>query len=271
MYVSLVRSAAVAAGVLGGIFGPFAIDSGLPGLAPAQAKEYYTKKRVNGRWVNGRFAKRSAPNAKVTVRAPPARVTAPARVIAPPRVAAPPSAAGRVAEAKPSSAAATAPPVPAPSPAAPAAPAVRANASGSPSATPSTTVPALAEDGRMQQLQEALQARTQSLLVTGQNSGPNPSSPSSRLQEALQARSRNILVTSLIDPAPAAIDLSGPSETASLGPVRSAMPRAELRSVTFDFVSGVKTTVFGDGTTATEAFDAKVVRDLALRRSPALN
>jgi hypothetical protein len=137
-------------------------------------------------------------------------------------------------------------------------------------------VTALAEDGRMRQLQEALQARTQCLVVAAPAANPAPHGPPPQLQEALQARSRNILVTSLVDPAPAVIDLSGPSETASLGPVRATLPRAELRSVTFDFVTGVKTTVFGDGTTATEAFDARAMKDLAAndlaaRRLPAVN
>ncbi|CAA9343716.1 MAG: hypothetical protein AVDCRST_MAG90-2077 [uncultured Microvirga sp.] len=266
MCVSPMRSAAVLAGVLGGIFGPLAIDSGLPGVAPAQAKEYYTKKRVNGRWVSGRFAKRDAPKAKAkaAARAVPARVATAA--------AAP--AVGRATDPKPTS-------VPAPTTLstaapAPAAPAVRVDASGSAPVRPAPDVAALAEDGRMRQLQEALQARTQSLLLTSQiatsqNLASNPPSPTARLQEALQARSRDILVTSLIDPAPPAIDVSGPSETASLGPVRGTLPRAELRSVTFDFVSGVKTTVFGDGTAATEAFDTRLARELALRRPPTLN
>lgn len=262
MRVSLVRSVAIAAGLLTAFFGPLAIDSGLSGIAPAQAKEYYTKKRVNGRWINGRFAKRGAVKAKVAARS------------APVREAAPRAAAVRVAEAKTTSTAAA--PTPAASAPAPAAMPARVEGNGSPQATsaaPAAATP-LADDGRMRQLQEALQARTQSLLVTSlaPTSAATPTAtPIQPLQEALQARSRNILVTSLVDPAPVAMDLSGPSETASLGPVRAVAPRAEIRSVTFDFVSGVKSTLFGDGTTATEAFDTRSMQELASRRSPPVN
>lgn len=259
MRVSLVRSAAIAAGVLTGIFGPSAIDSGRPGFASAQAKEYYTKKRVNGRWISGRFAKRSAAKAKTAARAAPVRDAARPKPV-------------QVAEAKPAAAPIAARATPPAALVSSAAALPQADGNGpAPAPGPATPGTALAEDGRMRQLQEALQARTPSLVVTVPAATPAPHAPPPQLQEALQARSRNILVTSLVDPAPAVMDLSGPSETASLGPVRATLPRADLRSVTFDFVTGVKTTVFGDGTTATEAFDPKAMRDLAARRLPAVN
>jgi len=274
MSITLVRSAAIAAGVLTGIFGPVTIDSGRPGLGTAQAREYYTKKRVNGRWINGRFAKRSAAKAKV-----------PARETAAPAArdgAAPQAAPAQAVDARPSSAAAVAPAVAATPPLAatpglaaprPALWLARTEASGpSPAPAPSSAA-ALAEEDRMRRLQEALQARMHTLLVTSLAAShepfQDPSSHSAKLQEALQARSHAILITSLADAAPA-MDLSGPSETASLGPLR-ASPGAELRSVTFDFVSGVKTTVFGDGTTATEPFDPKLLREVVVRRSLAIN
>lgn len=258
MRVSLVQSAAIAAGLLTGFFGPFAIDSGLPGIAPAQAKEYYTKKRVNGKWIAGRFAKRDAVKRKVAAR------TAPARAV--------PARTGQAANRMPANpilAKAVAEPTPAVAPLPPSAtPPVRVGASAS--SPPAPAAAALAEDGRMRQLQEALQARTQTLVVTSLAPTP-PAAPTPSLQEALQARSRNILVTSLVDPTPAAVDLSGPSETASLGPVRAIAPRTELRSVTFDFSSGLKTTVFGDGAVVAEPFDVRAMRDLGSRREAAVN
>jgi len=215
---------------------------------------------VNGQWINGRFAKRStvAVKRKAAPRATPVR-NATARN-------APNTAAARTPAASQPPAA-----LPAPVPHAPPARAERTEAPAPAAASTAAAAP-LADDVRMRQLQEALQARTQSLLVTSAAASPAPAPPSlpgPQLQEALKARSQTILVTNIPDPQPAVLDLSGPSETASLGPVRVPSPRAEMRSVTFDFGSGLKTTVFGDGTIAKEAFDVRAVRELASRGSPA--
>jgi hypothetical protein len=67
----------------------------------------------------------------------------------------------------------------------------------------------------------------------------------SKLREALQARA-NSLATG--------------SNTAALPTMR---PTPEPRSVTFDFKSGVKTTVFADGTIVEDAFDVAAVRGMA--------
>ena len=48
-----------AALTFGGCFGPSGGEVAFVGVSPAEAKAYYTRKRVNGRWVTGRFAKRS--------------------------------------------------------------------------------------------------------------------------------------------------------------------------------------------------------------------
>jgi hypothetical protein len=71
------------------------------GIAPAAAKEYYTRKRVNGRWVTGRFPKRGAETARSTsARARTAAVQADDVPVPPPAVrplqAAAPAAAALV-------------------------------------------------------------------------------------------------------------------------------------------------------------------------------
>jgi hypothetical protein len=54
--------AAFVAALLG--TGPSDPLAALFGIGPAQAKDYYTRKRVNGRWITGRFPKRSTGIAK---------------------------------------------------------------------------------------------------------------------------------------------------------------------------------------------------------------
>jgi hypothetical protein len=203
------RAAAFAATVLSGFFGSSALDSGGLGLTSAEAKEYYTKKRVNGRWIAGRFPKKSAVKAR------------------------------RMAKAAPKAA----PAMPAPAPEAPMPPARPGDVGPTASPIAATSVKATpaappADDDHMRKLQEALQARAPSLLVT-----------------------------SVAEPAPSAEDPGHPQETASLG--RAPVPgvRSEPSSVTFDFQSGVKTTIFGDGAVATEPFDVRSMRELAVRRS----
>ena len=54
------RAAICVAAMFGGV--PFSptVDLGFVGVAPADAKAFYTRKRVKGRWITGRFPKRHA-------------------------------------------------------------------------------------------------------------------------------------------------------------------------------------------------------------------
>lgn len=54
------------------------------GIGPAEAKNYYTRKRVNGRWITGRFPKRSTNVAKVPARTAPTAVAQSAPAPPPP-------------------------------------------------------------------------------------------------------------------------------------------------------------------------------------------
>jgi hypothetical protein len=177
--------------------GPFPAASG---IGRTQAAEFYTRKRVNGKWITGRFPKRSAASSTVT---------APSRK----RVAAP--------------AVTTA--------AASAVPAIRAGddarAPGEP--RPAVTAP-LAEDERLLALQKALQARASTLAV----SSPPLSAGSGQAT-------------------------TSPDATGSLVAAEAPPPATEPRSVSFDFHSGMKTTVFSNGASTAEPFDPSSIRPLA--------
>jgi hypothetical protein len=157
----------------------------LTGAGAADAKEYYTKKRVNGRWINGRFPKRSA-----------ARTSRPEEDT---------GGAPRV----PASRTATVPARAAP-----------AGASTSPiSATAPVAAGAAAAAGsdgeRLDKLRQALQARVNALT------------------------------------------------TGSVAPPEAPRPGPEPHSVSLDFQSGIKTTLFSDGTMVREPFDVPALKSLA--------
>jgi pyruvate/2-oxoglutarate dehydrogenase complex dihydrolipoamide acyltransferase (E2) component len=98
-------------------------------VGTADAKEYYTRKRVNGRWITGRFPKRSAEKPKIATSQAPTEA----------------------AEEAPS-----------PAPAKPA-PATAAPAPASP--LPPTVVTAQSQDSRLAPLQKALEQRARSMAT----------------------------------------------------------------------------------------------------------
>jgi hypothetical protein len=160
----------------------------LTGAGPADAKDYYTKKRVNGRWINGRFSKRSA-----------ARTSRPEQDTGgAPRV--PASRTATVpAHATPAGASAWPTSVTAP---------VAAGAAAAAAAA--------ASDGeRLDKLRQALQARVNALT------------------------------------------------TGSVAPPETPRPGPEPHSVSLDFLSGIKTTLFSDGTMVREPFDVPALKSLA--------
>jgi hypothetical protein len=158
----------------------------LAGAGPADAKDYYTKKRVNGRWINGRFPKRSA-----------ARTSSPEQDTS----GSPRAPASRTATVSARAAAAGASTSPT-SLAAPVAAGAAATAAGS--------------DGeRLDKLRQALQARANALT------------------------------------------------TGSVAPPEAPRPGLEPHSVALDFQSGIKTTLFSDGTMVREPFDVPALKSLA--------
>ncbi len=177
------------------------------GIGPAEAKDYYTKKRVNGRWISGRFPKRSASRASVADKAD---AEAPA--------------ASRAGLATATSRAAAAPgTTPAsPQPLEGAAAAMRPT-----SRQPTTPIP---------QVQPAQPAASAPLV-------PHPEGERlDKLRQALQARANALT-------------------TASVAPDTRQAP--EPQSVSLDFRSGIKTTLFSDGTMVQEPFDVAAMKALA--------
>ena len=204
----LLSAAALGAGV---VAGPSEY-----GISSVEAKPYYTRKRVNGEWITGRFAKRHAP-ARRKALAGPARirnVTSTAALGTPLRAEAAPAPALETRQAA-------------------------ANPSPAPAASEAAKSPsdALTADGRLLKLQEALQARANSLSEGGKAAAPSPLPPSS------------------VQPLPAA--------PADLVDARAAPSLREPRSVSLDFKTGIKTTFFTDGASVEERFDVSSLKGLA--------
>ena len=184
------RAAVILVGIFGGAAVPTPTELGFIGVSPAEAKAYYTRKRVHRDWITGRVIKRSAGRKRTAVAKGSAKRGAKAVYSA---GAAPPSAGTRVAAL----------PMPAAGPGM-AAPFMQA----------APLVP-LAENERLSKLREALQARA-SALTTGR------------------------IVTQ-----------------------QTPRPAPEPQSVSLDFNSGMKTTLFSDGTAITAPFDVGALKGLA--------
>jgi hypothetical protein len=195
------RAGIVAAVTFGGCLGMSVGELGLLGVSPAEAKAYYTRKRVNGRWITGRFAKRGgglpgvateqseAPGIKVSAVRPTLTSPAPVASTSRPEPAAP---AKRLDPQSPTAPLAQAPLI---------SPAANARVVSDP------------EADRLGKLRQALQARA-SALTAGRF-------------------------------------------------VEVARPAPEPQSVSLDFKSGMKTTLFSDGTSVTEPFDTTALKGLA--------
>jgi hypothetical protein len=196
---------------VGAIFGGGAFSSadlGVVGISPAEAKSFYTRKRVDGKWVNGRFPKKSAAKAVKKEATSASRSTKSAKgqsrtaapeaesVKAPARVASLPSpraeSAGQAASGVQ-------------------APAGSASTHAAPRAATGVSLVPLSEDDRLAKLREALRARANA-LTTGSITAPRAPEP---------------------------------------------------QSVSLDFRSGTKTTIFSDGTLVTEPFDVGSLKGLA--------
>lgn len=199
----------------------------------ADAKEFYTKKRVNGRWVAGRFpsdsartggAKRAA--ATKTAKAKPGhgRRRLAARAVAPE-----PETEAR--------------PMPPPRPFA-----------NEPMAAPLS--PPVSSVAPVTAAAQPLPMRGDSVISTASITPAPSEARLERMRPALEAHART-----LASDAPA----SGP---AGLPPTPPAPVGVAVRSMTFDFERGTQTTVFDDAASLTEPLDPGRARDLAKAAAP---
>jgi hypothetical protein len=205
----------LAAICVGAIFGGGAFSSadlGFIGVSPAEAKTYYTRKRVDGKWVTGRFAKKSASKKEAASKKEVARggrstKSAKRRARA---------AAFADADAANPSTRVAALPTPKAESAGQATPGPQVSGGSAstqvvPRAATGVSLVPLSEDERLAKLREALRARANALT------------------------------------------------TGSIAPPRAPEPQ----SVSLDFRSGTKTTIFSDGTLVTEPFDVGSLKGLA--------
>jgi hypothetical protein len=242
--------------IAGGCFVSLTPEFGVIGVGVVEAKSYYTRKRINGVWVKGRFAKRSAVSKRET--------STTSKAARRSRTASLPATTGSL----------SGPPDPVTAPAA----AVSTQALVQASSLPQTAwltrgTTAAAPSGSVQGAAVAQTTSTpgalapQTVLSSPGVSGARTPSPAvpymapgaqepplvapsdeqrlSKLREALQARANSLA--------------NGGSGT----PAPLMRPAPEPQSVTFDFKSGVKTTIFADGTIVEDAFDVAAVRGMA--------
>jgi hypothetical protein len=237
--------------IAGGCFASSTRYLGVIGVGVAEAKSYYTRKRINGVWVRGRFPKRSALNKNQAATSKPAVHSSAASVpattgslalapdgMAAPTLAAPATAAQPGASPHPAWLRSAAPAQPSPT--------VQGGTIAQATATPGAFAPQtvlsspVLPDARMPSSPAMAPAAHEPPLVP-----PSDEQRLSKLREALQARAN------------------------SLANGGSGMPAPKLRvapepqSVTFDFKSGVKTTIFADGTIVEDAFDVAAVKGMA--------
>jgi hypothetical protein len=241
--------------VAGGCFASVAPEFGVIGVGVAEAKSYYTRKRVNGVWVKGKFPKRGGltksrgatakaerhsrsaalPATTGSLSAASDYVTVPATV-APSPVGVQAAPSQQKAWAIASSAGAH-----------PSAPVQQGYAIVQPSAAPGALAPhtVLTGPGLPGARPPASAPQMAPAVHEPPLVSPSDEQRLSKLREALQARASSLA--------------SGGSSGA--GPTVRATP--EPQSVTFDFKSGVKTTIFADGTIIEDAFDVAALRGMA--------
>lgn len=272
MRMRLCVRAAVTAGIaLGGYLASSAITFETVGFGPAEAAQFYTRKRVNGVWIEGRF-----PKAERSSRA---RSSKGSRTASVPRVTQVPPTATHVVlppldlrrnETPPPTAAA----IPNPREAQPAA--VLPDVEAALVAAAVGPVPAADESGiagheRVVRLRRALEARADELkaksaleaqperapeatasVAVGDGS-PVPSPPSSSQAAGAEPRSAPQPAATLPEGSPVAAAAS-PAEPSK---VTSLLPR----SISYDFETGMKTTVFANSVVR-EPFDRALMRSL---------
>jgi hypothetical protein len=241
--------------IAGGCFALFTPEFGIIGVGVAEAKPYYTRKRINGVWIKGRFSKRNALNKSQTAtpkaeRRPETRslpATTGSLSAAPDPVTVPAAAVATQALVQANSFPHTAWLTQGGSAAAPSGSvpgAAVAQATSTPGAfAPQTVLSSpgapVARTATPSAPQTAPGAQEPPLVL------PSDEQRLSKLREALQARANSLA--------------NGGSGT----PAPLIRPTPEPQSVTFDFKSGVKTTIFADGTIVEDAFDVAAIKGMA--------
>lgn len=212
LWRALIAATLVSGGGFGGTAG-----IGLAGIGPATAKEFYTRKRVNGRWITGRFPKRGA-----GARDQEAGDARPS----------PRAGAGSTASTSPAGRAG----------------ALQVHGGGIPgpgSAPPGMPRMLVQPSAPMPARPGLPSASSQGPVSAEAPLGPAPDGERlGKLRQALQAR---------------ASTLTGGSGDSEPG----VRPVPEPQSVSLDFQSGIKTTVFSDGSMVREPFDVATLKSLA--------
>lgn len=256
---------AVAVGLLAGLAGVSVPMVGL-GISQAEAASFYTRKRVNGRWITGRFPKGATASSTRRTRTargraaielddesgvpmPPVRDAALASFTS---VRSVPEPLQEIAELK--------------TELAPAEP---------------ISIPVLetTPDDRLLKLRRALQVRADELAsgpVIGSASAPAsaPSSAPTTLEPERVTppggKTAASLAPSLSAPPPAAAPIVSvqPAPPAAIAPPRAAgVGPLEPKSISYDFETGIKTTVF-ESSVVREPFDVAALRGVAGRVPP---
>jgi hypothetical protein len=187
-----------------GDFGSSPAVSQVVGASSAQAKNFYTRKRVNGKWIMGRFAKhRSVVNER--------------------------KVAGNGARAA-------------------------AGVAG----VAAVTAPVL----------EAERPFTHAFALRAGPLAPPPDGEHMlRLERALKMHAHRLRTATSTEHVSSAQEVRPPAPSAT-GGAPTASTRPDARSVWLDFDSGVKTTLFRDGSTTVESFDVPTLKALASSRPP---
>ena len=241
--------------VAGGCFASVAPEFGVIGVGVAEAKSYYTRKRVNGVWVKGKFPKRGAPNKShaatskagghsktAALPVTTGSLSAASEFVTVPAAAAPSPAAVQVGAPQQK-----AWPIASSAGAHPSAPVQQGSAIVQTSAAPGALAPhtVLAGPGLPAARPPALVPQMAPAPQEPPLVSPSDEQRLSKLREALQARANSLA--------------SGGGGGSGLTVRETPQPQ----SVTFDFKSGVKTTIFADGTIVEDAFDVAALRGMA--------
>ena len=258
------RAAATAVIAVAGYMAPSAISLGINGVSSAEAAQFYSRKRVNGQWITGRFPKaaRAArpvhsrhaarPKAVPPVTAVPASATLAA--LSAPELRredvsdiSSPVTTGTLAERRP-------PPV-----ALPDIEAALVSAAVGPIPPADETGPAA--EARVAKLREALRARASDLKVKSEAEAARPMAPMGKPDPAVAAPSTLAGIDATTGPLSTNSIASASETPVPNGRTSPLVPR----SVSYDFETGIKTTVF-ESSVVREPFDRAAMRGLTAAR-----
>jgi hypothetical protein len=278
--MSLCVRAAMAAGIaLAGHMVSAPISFGILGVSSAEAAQFYTRKRVNGVWVEGRFPKAARSVRPVSVRTarkaqPARRVTAapatPARAAAAPRAAVPRTELRRE-ESSSTSSPVTTGSLPQPKPVAGLPDVEAALVIAAVGPVPPADETGLAAEERVVRLRRALEARADELKAKIELAPL--ASPAVAQPAVVQGAERSSRSEAPAATAPATGPVSkanSPSSAPDSAPALAAAATDKVaplvpRSVSYNFETGIKTTVF-ENSVVREPFDRAAMRGLSAMR-----